>query len=313
MARRLTKEQIISNTYYDNEGGFGSIQETYKKAKAQTPEITLDDVKQFMRKQPNKQIKGYRGSNSYTAPFARFEYQIEIMVMAPLSKNPEVKIEPTKKEPRYALVVIDIFSKYADVIPMKENNSESVLQALKEAFKKMGFPMSIYSDNDGAFQSVVKKFFEDEGIEHIVTQTHANVAERFIRTIKNMIHDRVRFNKAGWTSMLPPVLKKYNSTTHSSTKMTPNQAHKDENNSTVRINLTLRENNKRKYPNIKEGDSVKYYHKKRGNYTDRKEYNSKWSQQSYKVEKIKYDMMGNKTYKLEGLQKPYLRHELLLV
>ena len=226
MARRLTKEQIISNTYYDVEGGFGSNQETYKKAKAQNPEITLEDVKQFMRKQPNKQIKGYRGSNSYTAPFARFEYQIEIMVMAPLSKNPEVKIEPTKKEPRYALVVIDIFSKYADVIPMKENNSESVLQALKEAFKKMGFPMSIYSDNDGAFQSVVKKFFEDEGIEHIVTQTHANVAERFIRTIKNMIHDRVRFNKAGWTSMLPPVLKKYNSTTHSSTKMTPNQAYK---------------------------------------------------------------------------------------
>ena len=196
---------------------------------------------------------------------------------------------------------------------MKESKSESVLEALQEAVKKMGDPMSIYSDNGGAFQSVVKKFFEDEGIEHIVTQTHANVAERFIRTIKNMIHDRVRFNKAGWTSMLPPVLKKYNSTTHSSTKMTPNQAHKDENNSTVRINLTLRENNKRKYPNIKEGDSVKYYHKKRGNYTDRKEYNSKRSQQSHKVEKIKYDMMGNKTYKLEGLQKPYLRHELLLV
>ena len=139
MARRLTKEQIISNTYYDVEGGFGSNQETYKKAKAQNPEITLEDVKQFMRKQPNKQIKGYRGSNSYTAPFARFEYQIDIMVMAPLSENPEVKIEPTKKEPRYALVVIDIFSKYADVIPMKENNSESVLEALKEAFKKWVF------------------------------------------------------------------------------------------------------------------------------------------------------------------------------
>ena len=100
-----------------------------------------------------------------------------------------MKIEPTKKEPRYALVVIDIFSKYADVIPMKENNSESVLEALKQAFKKMGFPMSIYSDNDGAFQSVVKKFFDDEGIQHIVTQTHANVAKRFLRTMKNMMHD----------------------------------------------------------------------------------------------------------------------------
>ena len=228
MARRLTKEQIVSNVYYDNEGGFGSIQETYKKAKQQNQEITLDEVKEFMKKQPNKQIKGYRGTNSYTAPFARFEYQIDIMVMAPLSKKPEVKIETPKTEPRYALVVIDIFSKYADVIPMKENNSESVLSALKQAFKKMGFPMSIYSDNDGAFQSVVKEFFEGEGIEHIITQTHANVAERFIRTMKNMIHDRVRFNKAGWTSMLTPALNKYNTTVHSSTKMTPKQAHKDE-------------------------------------------------------------------------------------
>ena len=31
MARRLTKEQFISNTYYDVESGFGSIQETFKK------------------------------------------------------------------------------------------------------------------------------------------------------------------------------------------------------------------------------------------------------------------------------------------
>ena len=313
MVRELTKDDIISNVYYDVEGGFGSVQETYKKSKAKNPEITLDDVKKFMSKQPNKQIKGYRGSNSYTAPFARFEYQIDIMVMSPLTKNPEVKVPVANGEPKYALVVIDIFSKLADVIPMKENNSESVLDALKQAFNKMGYPMSIYSDNDGAFQSVVKKFFEDEGIEHIITQTHANVAERFIRTMKNMIHDRVRFNKAPWTSMLKPVLNKYNSSKHSSTNMTPKEAHNDKNNLKVRVNLTMKENNKRKYPTIREGDEVRYFHKQRGNYTDRKEYVSKWSKEKYKVVTIKYDMMGNKTYKLEGLQKPYLRHELLLV
>ena len=203
----LTKEQIISNVYYDVEEGFGSVQSTYKKAKEKDPSTTLDDVKTFMTKQPNKQIKGYRGSNSYSAPFARFEYQIDIMVMAPLVKNPEVKIEPTQnKQPQYALVVIDIFSKLANVVPMKENNSESVLDALKQSFKKMGSPISIYSDNDGAFQSVVKEFLKNEGIQHIITSTHAHVAERFIRTIKKMIHDRVRFNKANWTDMLIPAL-----------------------------------------------------------------------------------------------------------
>ena len=55
------------------------------------------------------------------------------------------------------------------------------------------------------------------------------------------------------------------------------------------------------------------FQKKRGNYTDRKEYVSRWSNNLFKVEKIEYDIMGNKTYKLEGLTKPYLRHEVLLV
>ena len=57
----------------------------------------------------------------------------------------------------------------------------------------MGYPISIYSDDDGAFKSKVKTLFESEGINHIVTRTHANVAERWIRTLKSGIHDRVRF------------------------------------------------------------------------------------------------------------------------
>ena len=196
---------------------------------------------------------------------------------------------------------------------MKERNSENVLSALKASFKKMGFPMSIYSDNDGAFMSVVKRYLDGEGIQHTTTLTHANVAERFIRTIKNMIHDRVRFNKASWTTMLTPALKKYNSTKHSSTGTSPNDAHKDTNHIKVAVNLTMKEKNRRKYPPVNEDDRVKIYDKKKGNYTDRKETNPKWSQRSYKVLEIKRDMMGNRTFKLEGLARPYLRHEILLV
>ena len=113
MARRLTKEQIISNVYYDVEDGFGSIQATLKKAKQQDPTITKEDVDKFMRQQPNKQVKNYKGTNSYTAPFARFEYQIDIMDMISLTKEPEAKIPVKDNQPRYGLVVIDIFSKLA--------------------------------------------------------------------------------------------------------------------------------------------------------------------------------------------------------
>ena len=71
MARPMTKEQIISNVYYDLENGFGSIQETLKKAKTRDATIMRVDVTNCMRKQPNKQIRNYRGSNSYTQHLSR--------------------------------------------------------------------------------------------------------------------------------------------------------------------------------------------------------------------------------------------------
>ena len=60
----------------------------------------------------NKQIRKYGGSNSYTAPFASFEYQINIMDMKPLTKEPDVEVPIKNDEPRFAMVVIDIFSNW---------------------------------------------------------------------------------------------------------------------------------------------------------------------------------------------------------
>lgn len=47
--------------------------------------------------------------------------------------------------------------------------------------------MAIYSDNDGGFKMVVKEYFDTECIAHIITLTHENMAERFIRTNRNMM------------------------------------------------------------------------------------------------------------------------------
>ena len=95
-----------------------------------------------------------------------------------------------------------------------------------------------------------------------------------------------------WTDALTPALYQYNSTLHSSTRMTPTEAQKDDNEINVKVNLKLREKNKRKYPRIEENDKVKVFQKKRGNYTDRKEYVSRWSNRIFNVDKIEYDIMG---------------------
>ena len=67
MARILSRDDIVSNVCYNLEASFGSINETLNKAKEHDPTINRVDVENLMRKQPNKQIRKYRGSNSYTA------------------------------------------------------------------------------------------------------------------------------------------------------------------------------------------------------------------------------------------------------
>jgi hypothetical protein len=301
----LSKEDNISNIYYDLQDGYGSIKNTFDQAKKKDPSITYEDVQTWMKKQPNKQRKGYRGTNSFVAPFARYEYQIDIMDMIQLQENGNI--------PRYGLVCIDIFSKLGYVEPMKNKDSISVYNSLIKIFKQMGYPMNIYTDDDAAFKSKVKEFFDGEGIHHITTLTHANVAERFIRTLKSQIHDRVRFTGGSWTDMLAHVIKKYNNTIHSSTNHKPVDAHKDKNSPNVIVNLTLKANYKRKYKSINVDDNVKVFTKGQGKYASRKETVSRWSNQTYKVIKIDRDITFNKYYVLEGLNKQFHRHELLLI
>ena len=184
-----------------------------------------------------------------------------------------------------------------------------------ECFKVLGQPLSIYSDDEGALNSKkLQTFLKEEGITHVITKTHANQAERMIRTVKRMIGDRLRHYKTKtWVEVLKPSLNRYNNQIHGSTKTTPNNAHNLDNVISVRTNLILKEKHSRKYPNISEGDYVKIVDKGKGNYVSRKETRSQWSERKYKVILVGRDMMNNRYYKLDGMSERYNRHELLLV
>ena len=158
---------------------------------------------------------------------------------------------------------------------MHNKDSISVYNDLLFLGGEKGDPISIYSDDDGAFRSKVKALFDGEGINNIVTSTHANVAERWIRTLQNAIHDRVRFTKGRWEGMLKIVVNKYNNTINSSTKLKPKDAHDDKNSPGVAIQLTVNSMNQTKYQNINAGDEVKIYDNGQGNYANRKETTSK--------------------------------------
>ena len=60
----------------------------------------------------------------------------------------------------------------------------------------------IYHDDEGALSSrKVQDLFEAEDVTHVLTKTHANQAERAIRTVKKMIADRLRAHRNKLTKL----------------------------------------------------------------------------------------------------------------
>ena len=82
-----------------------------------------------MKKQPNKQIKGYQNYNSYLVPFARAEFQIDIMDMNKFKQE---------GEERYALIVVDAFSRYAYIHPNGKQKQWRCTKGLKASIQSNG-------------------------------------------------------------------------------------------------------------------------------------------------------------------------------
>ena len=127
-----------------------------------------------MKKQPNKQIKGYQNYNSYLVP--RAEFQIEIMDMNKFKQE---------REERYALIVFD---------------ASSMLTFIQWRTKTVKMYWKLQRKHT-AFLSVVKKYLDGLGIVQKTTKTHANIVERLVWTIKNGVADRICFTKGNWTRL----------------------------------------------------------------------------------------------------------------
>ena len=223
----MDKDTIIKNIYYDR-AGYGSIQKTYKEARDKESSITLKNVKDWFQKniERTKQLKGY---NSFINNEAFEEFQVDIAFFK------AGELEPV-------LVMIDIFSKYATAIPIASKTPPDVIAGIMERIVKMGGkPKMIYSDNEGALNSnLFKNYCDSENIKSITTRSHVWVAERFIRTLKDMINKRIKNNDKSWKEVIFEVLLTYNNKeVHSATGMTPAKAKLKDNTLQVKLNLQL--------------------------------------------------------------------------
>jgi hypothetical protein len=298
------KDSIIRSIYYDADDGFDSIIGTYRKANKVLNTITVADVKAFIEKQKGsyKQTKPYRGFNSYVAPKALHELQVDLAVFTDSSKDNDGY--------KYAFVAIDIFSKYIWAVPIKDKKPQESIRAFTEVLDKIGIPQQIMSDREGAWESTeFVKLLNKHNIKHIISTSPPPFSERAVQEIKKMIHTRLEgleLNKEKWVELLPSVLKKYNSRVHGTTGLSPNDARDDKNNIEVWLNIKQKAQYKRSYPPLSVGSSVRTYIKP---HTFKKGYTSSWSKDVYKVTFIK----DNQYLVNDNKRKVYNRWELLKI
>ena len=92
---------------------------------------------------------------------------------------------------RFLLCVIDIFNKYAWVVPLKDKKGVSIVDAFQKVLKQFDRrPKKIWVDKGSKFyNNSFKKWLKDNDIEmySIHNEGKSVVAERFIRTLKTKI------------------------------------------------------------------------------------------------------------------------------
>ena len=154
---------------------------------------------------------------------------------------------------RYIFIIIDNFSKYLWAIPPKKKYSQTITNELSNILtKSKRKPIKLESDRGAEFyNSTFQNFLKSKNIQHYsrFTDKGPSIAERVIRTVRNLLKKPVFLaGEASWINELASVIKQYNNTIHSSTKMTPIQASKKSNEKEVYSNLNdKREIHKPKY------------------------------------------------------------------
>ena len=185
------------------------------------------------------------------------------------------------KDIKYLLCVIDLFSKYAFVVPLKDKKGISVTNRFNKIIKQSGRNSNkIWVDQGSEFYNhVFKRFLSRNNILMYSTYNEGKsvVVERFIRTLKNKLYKHMTaIGKNVYYDVLYDIVNKYNNTKHNTIKMRP----KDVVNNNKRVYI---DEHNEKDSRFKVGDRVRI---SKFENIFAKGYTPNWSREIFIVDKI---------------------------
>ncbi|KRH92404.1 transposable element [Pseudoloma neurophilia] len=126
----------------------------------------------------------------------------------------------------WVLTIIDVFSKYAFVQPMKSKTAENTAISLSEIFDTYGDPQIVQSDNGTEFIAhQIEEVFKNRKILKICSrprhpQSNGQI-ERFNQTLTRFFSKNLHQQEKCWITILKKTVMDYNNTIHSSHKKSP--------------------------------------------------------------------------------------------
>jgi transposase InsO family protein len=131
---------------------------------------------------------------------------------------------------RYILTCIDVFSKMAFAVPLKDKRGSSVARALETIFAE-STPNMMQTDRGSEFLNTeVQAVFRKFNVHHYSSLNYdikAAVVERFNRSLKTrMFRYMTHRHTRTWIDILPDLIKAYNSSFHRTIGMAPNDVTK---------------------------------------------------------------------------------------
>ena len=197
------------------------------------------------------------------------------------------KFAKLNKGYRYLLTCIDIFSKFAWVIPLKDKKGITIKNALQKIFNEKK-PKFLWTDRGTEFYNKqVKDLLNENNIKLYSTnnsEIKSAVIERFNRTFKNMMYKKfTENNNTIFYNILDELVNNYNNKYHSTIKMTPIEGSKKINEKKIK-NIYNFEKTK-KPGKFKIGDRVRISLEKN---IFEKGYETNWTEEIFVIYDIKY-------------------------
>ena len=217
-------ERVIREAYLDPSVGFTSANKLYLHLQSDHPDLKLSDVKRWLsgidsHTMGRSSVRKIRKGSRIPLRYIDEQWDADLLNMQSLSKE--------NNGVRYVLIVIDGFSPHLWNRPLKSKKAEDITSAFDDILNTVDPPERIRTDGGSEFTNhQVRDYFQRHNMYHYVTQSEhkAYFAERVIKTLRNiMSRYMIQKNTHEWLSVLDKLTANYNTTYHSSIRMSPVQ------------------------------------------------------------------------------------------